>query len=135
MSGRGRLAPATLSGRRPVYAPAPRIRHAAERRNPVSLPLLPPAHTAGAVLHDNAEPRTRPRPARSAGPGPRRRPAGPRRAGRRAARPEGEVRHDPDAARQRQDASADPRPRVTLLDTLREHLALTGAKKGCDQGQ
>jgi len=26
-------------------------------------------------------------------------------------------------------------PRVTLLDTLREHLALTGAKKGCDQGQ
>ncbi|MBK1658312.1 (2Fe-2S)-binding protein [Paracraurococcus ruber] len=26
-------------------------------------------------------------------------------------------------------------PRVTLLDALREHLALTGAKKGCDQGQ
>jgi xanthine dehydrogenase YagT iron-sulfur-binding subunit len=25
--------------------------------------------------------------------------------------------------------------RVTLLDLLREHLALTGAKKGCDQGQ
>ena len=24
--------------------------------------------------------------------------------------------------------------RVTLLDTLREHLALTGTKKGCDQG-
>ncbi|WP_413724292.1 (2Fe-2S)-binding protein [Sodalis sp. RH16] len=26
-------------------------------------------------------------------------------------------------------------PRVTLLDVLREHLALTGTKKGCDQGQ
>ena len=26
-------------------------------------------------------------------------------------------------------------PRVTLLDLLREHLALTGAKKGCDRGQ
>jgi xanthine dehydrogenase YagT iron-sulfur-binding subunit len=26
-------------------------------------------------------------------------------------------------------------PRVTLLDALREHLALTGAKKGCDRGQ
>jgi xanthine dehydrogenase YagT iron-sulfur-binding subunit len=26
-------------------------------------------------------------------------------------------------------------PRVTLLDLLREHLALTGTKKGCDQGQ
>ncbi|GII58340.1 oxidoreductase [Planotetraspora thailandica] len=25
--------------------------------------------------------------------------------------------------------------RETLLDTLREHLALTGAKKGCDHGQ
>lgn len=25
-------------------------------------------------------------------------------------------------------------PRVTLLDALREHLHLTGAKKGCDQG-
>jgi xanthine dehydrogenase YagT iron-sulfur-binding subunit len=25
--------------------------------------------------------------------------------------------------------------RVTLLDALREHLALTGTKKGCDQGQ
>ncbi|WP_337026342.1 (2Fe-2S)-binding protein [Pantoea eucrina] len=26
-------------------------------------------------------------------------------------------------------------PRVTLLDALREHLTLTGTKKGCDQGQ
>src|SRR5262245_32682419 len=25
--------------------------------------------------------------------------------------------------------------RTTLLDTLREHLGLTGTKKGCDQGQ
>lgn len=26
-------------------------------------------------------------------------------------------------------------PRVTLLDALRDHLKLTGAKKGCDHGQ
>jgi xanthine dehydrogenase YagT iron-sulfur-binding subunit len=26
-------------------------------------------------------------------------------------------------------------PRMTLLDLLREHLHLTGAKKGCDRGQ
>jgi len=26
-------------------------------------------------------------------------------------------------------------PRVTLLDALREHLGLTGTKKGCDHGQ
>ncbi|WP_201839365.1 (2Fe-2S)-binding protein [Microvirga zambiensis] len=26
-------------------------------------------------------------------------------------------------------------PRVTLLDALREHLHMTGTKKGCDQGQ
>jgi xanthine dehydrogenase YagT iron-sulfur-binding subunit len=26
-------------------------------------------------------------------------------------------------------------PRVTLLDALREHLDLTGTKKGCDHGQ
>ena len=29
----------------------------------------------------------------------------------------------------------DIEPRVTLLDVLREHLSLTGTKKGCDQGQ
>ncbi len=28
-----------------------------------------------------------------------------------------------------------PDPRATLLDTLREHLHLTGTKKGCDHGQ
>ena len=26
-------------------------------------------------------------------------------------------------------------PRTTLLDALREHIGLTGTKKGCDQGQ
>jgi xanthine dehydrogenase YagT iron-sulfur-binding subunit len=26
-------------------------------------------------------------------------------------------------------------PRVTVLDALREHIGLTGTKKGCDQGQ
>ncbi len=31
--------------------------------------------------------------------------------------------------------SLDLDPRTTLLDALREHLALTGTKKGCDQGQ
>ena len=29
----------------------------------------------------------------------------------------------------------DVEPRVTLLDALRDHLVLTGTKKGCDQGQ
>ena len=29
---------------------------------------------------------------------------------------------------------AELEPRVSLLDALREHLDLTGAKKGCDQG-
>lgn len=29
----------------------------------------------------------------------------------------------------------DVEPRVTLLDALRDHLSLTGTKKGCDQGQ
>ncbi|WP_101786538.1 2Fe-2S iron-sulfur cluster-binding protein [Nonomuraea indica] len=33
---------------------------------------------------------------------------------------------------QAHDLSLDPR--VTLLDCLREHLGLTGTKKGCDQG-
>lgn len=31
--------------------------------------------------------------------------------------------------------SLDLDPRTTLLDALREHLRLTGAKKGCDHGQ
>ncbi len=31
--------------------------------------------------------------------------------------------------------SLDLDPRVTLLDALREHLSLTGSKKGCDHGQ
>ena len=34
---------------------------------------------------------------------------------------------------ERQDLDLDPR--VTLLDALREHLALTGTKTGCDHGQ
>lgn len=36
--------------------------------------------------------------------------------------------------RQRRTVELDD-PRVTLLDLLRERLALTGAKKGCDRGQ
>jgi xanthine dehydrogenase YagT iron-sulfur-binding subunit len=28
----------------------------------------------------------------------------------------------------------DLEPRVSLLDALRDHLGLTGTKKGCDQG-
>jgi xanthine dehydrogenase YagT iron-sulfur-binding subunit len=34
-----------------------------------------------------------------------------------------------------QEHSLSIEPRVTLLDALREHLNLTGAKKGCDHGQ
>jgi len=34
-----------------------------------------------------------------------------------------------------QDIALTVDPRVTLLDALREHLQLTGTKKGCDQGQ
>ncbi|MDO1582896.1 (2Fe-2S)-binding protein [Rhizobium oryzicola] len=34
-----------------------------------------------------------------------------------------------------QSHALDVEPRVTLLDALREHLHLTGTKKGCDQGQ
>ena len=33
------------------------------------------------------------------------------------------------------DRALDIEPRVTLLDALRDRLALTGTKKGCDQGQ
>ncbi|MGD9989178.1 (2Fe-2S)-binding protein [Pseudonocardia sp.] len=32
------------------------------------------------------------------------------------------------------DRVVDVEPRVSLLDALREHLGLTGTKKGCDQG-
>jgi xanthine dehydrogenase YagT iron-sulfur-binding subunit len=31
--------------------------------------------------------------------------------------------------------AASSRPRVTLLDVLRDHIGLTGTKKGCDKGQ
>ncbi len=34
-----------------------------------------------------------------------------------------------------EDRHLDLDPRTTLLDTLREHLHLTGTKKGCDHGQ
>lgn len=34
-----------------------------------------------------------------------------------------------------QDQRVSVDPRASLLDTLREHLHLTGTKKGCDQGQ
>jgi xanthine dehydrogenase YagT iron-sulfur-binding subunit len=34
-----------------------------------------------------------------------------------------------------QDHELDLDPRTTLLDALREHLHLTGTKKGCDHGQ
>ncbi len=34
-----------------------------------------------------------------------------------------------------QDMACAVEPRVTLLDALRDHLGLTGTKKGCDQGQ
>ncbi|HET8999817.1 MAG TPA: 2Fe-2S iron-sulfur cluster-binding protein, partial [bacterium] len=33
------------------------------------------------------------------------------------------------------DQAVDLDPRTTLLDALREHLHLTGTKKGCDHGQ
>jgi xanthine dehydrogenase YagT iron-sulfur-binding subunit len=32
------------------------------------------------------------------------------------------------------DVALDPDPGMTLLDALRQHVGLTGAKKGCDQG-
>jgi xanthine dehydrogenase YagT iron-sulfur-binding subunit len=35
----------------------------------------------------------------------------------------------------RQQATLSLDPRVTLLDALREHMQLTGTKKGCDHGQ
>jgi len=35
----------------------------------------------------------------------------------------------------RQDHALDLDPRTTLLDALREHIGMTGSKKGCDHGQ
>ena len=35
----------------------------------------------------------------------------------------------------RQSRTLELDPRVTLLDALRDHLGLTGSKKGCDHGQ
>jgi xanthine dehydrogenase YagT iron-sulfur-binding subunit len=35
----------------------------------------------------------------------------------------------------RQEYVIEADPRTTLLDALREHIGLTGTKKGCDQGQ
>jgi xanthine dehydrogenase YagT iron-sulfur-binding subunit len=52
---------------------------------------------------------------------------------------EGPTKHDPNAVPvvlvvngRRHELTLDPR--TTLLDALREHLDLTGTKKGCDQG-
>jgi len=47
---------------------------------------------------------------------------------------------DPSAVRVRLEVNGELRelsldPRVTVLDALRDHLHLTGSKKGCDQGQ
>ena len=42
-------------------------------------------------------------------------------------------RKSPSGERQARDLDLDPR--TTLLDALREHLHLTGTKKGCDHGQ
>jgi xanthine dehydrogenase YagT iron-sulfur-binding subunit len=49
------------------------------------------------------------------------------------------VQRGPEAATVRLSVNGQPRdvelePRVSLLDALREHLGLTGSKKGCDQG-
>jgi xanthine dehydrogenase YagT iron-sulfur-binding subunit len=52
--------------------------------------------------------------------------------------PVSEARADPVSVELRVNGSARKLsldPRTTLLDALREHLALTGTKKGCDHGQ
>ena len=56
-----------------------------------------------------------------------------------SAAPWGRAEHDADAASVRLEVNGVVRtvelePRVSLLDALREHLGLTGSKKGCDQG-
>jgi xanthine dehydrogenase YagT iron-sulfur-binding subunit len=56
-----------------------------------------------------------------------------------SAAPRGRAERDADAASVRLEVngvvrSVELEPRVSLLDALREHLRLTGSKKGCDQG-
>jgi xanthine dehydrogenase YagT iron-sulfur-binding subunit len=56
-----------------------------------------------------------------------------------SAAPWGRAERDADAASVRLEVngvvrSVELEPRVSLLDALREHLRLTGSKKGCDQG-
>jgi xanthine dehydrogenase YagT iron-sulfur-binding subunit len=51
------------------------------------------------------------------------------------ARPAGRVRHGVELTVNGRAYHLDIDPRTTLLDTLREHLDLTGSKKGCDHGQ
>jgi xanthine dehydrogenase YagT iron-sulfur-binding subunit len=56
-----------------------------------------------------------------------------------SATPWGRAERDADAAWVRLEVngvvrSVELEPRVSLLDALREHLRLTGSKKGCDQG-
>ena len=48
---------------------------------------------------------------------------------------ENDANRDRNADRQRTATCLDIDPRITLLDALREHLDLTGTKKGCDHGQ
>ena len=57
-----------------------------------------------------------------------------------AAAEESPAMHDPAPMSVRMEVNGQTRdltldPRTTLLDALREHLALTGTKKGCDHGQ
>jgi xanthine dehydrogenase YagT iron-sulfur-binding subunit len=50
-------------------------------------------------------------------------------------RPSGRVRHGVALTVNGRAYALDIDPRTTLLDALREHLDLTGSKKGCDHGQ